>query len=300
MQRAGDRPLGEAGGLAHLGRPEPLRPRGREGRQELPLTTGGRGGRRWDPWPRLGGRRCGLGLECRRGGRRTLGLCGGFTGLAGLAFRDAYVTLLETVRSHYPDALIVCIIGPLLSGTDLTTIQGHIQDAVDLRTAAGDRKVEFFNQIATRFHGCDIGSKACLFSQAYVIAHEVGHHVQNLLGILPKAQQAQHRAIGRAEANHIQVQVELQADCLAGVWANRENEMLKSEGKPAFIEPGDVETALRTAAAIGDDTLQRRARGYVVPDSFTHGSSEQRQRWFNTGFRSGSLASCNTFAAAQL
>ena len=92
----------------------------------------------------------------------------------------------------------------------------------------------------------------------------------------------------------------LQADCLAGVWANRENEMLKSEGKPAFIEPGDVEAALRTAAAIGDDTLQRRAQGYVVPDSFTHGSSEQRQRWFNTGFRSGSVASCNTFAAAQL
>jgi len=133
-----------------------------------------------------------------------------------------------------------------------------------------------------------------------VIAHEVGHHVQNLLGILPKAQQAQRAADSKAAANHIQVQVELQADCLAGVWANRENEMLKNEGKPPFIEPGDVEAALRTAAAIGDDTLQRRAQGYVVPDSFTHGSSEQRQRWFNTGFRSGSLESCNTFAAAQL
>jgi predicted metalloprotease len=132
-----------------------------------------------------------------------------------------------------------------------------------------------------------------------VIAHEVGHHVQNLLGILPKAQQAQRAADSKAAANHIQVQVELQADCLAGVWANRENEMLKSEGKPAFIEPGDVEAALRTAAAIGDDTLQRKAQGYVVPDSFTHGSSEQRQRWFNTGFRSGAIASCNTFGAAQ-
>ena len=133
-----------------------------------------------------------------------------------------------------------------------------------------------------------------------MIAHEVGHHAQNLLGILPKAQQAQRAADSKAGANHIQVQVELQADCLAGVWANRENESLRSQGKPAFIEPGDVEAALRTAAAIGDDTLQRRGQGYVVPNSFTHGSAEQRQRWFTAGFKSGSMASCNTFASAQL
>ena len=154
-----------------------------------------------------------------------------------------------------------------------------------------DQKVyldtSFFDQIATRFRGCDVGSKSCQFSQAYVIAHEVGHHVQNLLGILPKAQQAQQSAGSKAAANHIQVQVELQADCLAGVWANRENENLRSQGKPPFIEPGDIEAALRTAAAIGDDTLQKRAQGRVVPDSFTHGSAEQRQRWFTTGFRSG-------------
>jgi predicted metalloprotease len=167
-----------------------------------------------------------------------------------------------------------------------------------------DQKVyldtSFFEQIATRFRGCDVGSKACQFAEAYVIAHEVGHHVQNLLGILPKAQQAQRAADSKAGANHIQVQVELQADCLAGVWANRENETLRSQGKPAFIEPGDVEAALRTAAAIGDDTLQRRGQGYVVPDSFTHGSAEQRQRWFTAGFKSGSMSSCNTFASAQL
>ena len=167
-----------------------------------------------------------------------------------------------------------------------------------------DRKVyldtSFFNDIAKRFRGCEIGSKSCEFAQAYVIAHEVGHHVQNLLGILPKAQHAQRVASSKAEANHIQVQVELQADCLAGVWANRENEYLKSQGKPPMIEPGDVEAALRTAAAIGDDTLQRRSQGYVVPDSFTHGSAEQRQRWFYMGFRSGSVQSCNTFASAQL
>jgi uncharacterized protein len=133
-----------------------------------------------------------------------------------------------------------------------------------------------------------------------VITRLVGHHVQNLLGILPKAQQAQRAAGNKAAANHIQMQVELQADCLAGIWANRENEMLKSEGKPAFIEPGDVEAALRTAAAIGDDTLPREAQGYVVPDSFTHGSTDQRQRWFNAGLESGKVGSCNTFAAAQL
>ncbi len=181
---------------------------------------------------------------------------------------------------------------------------GVAQSAMGPFYCPSDQKVyldtSFFDQIATRFHGCDVGSKACQFSEAYVIAHEVGHHVQNLLGILPKAQQAQRTANSKAAANHIQVQVELQADCLAGVWANRENDTLKSQGKPPFIEPGDVEAALRTAAAIGDDTLQRRAQGYVVPDSFTHGTSEQRQRWFNTGFKSGTVASCNTFAAAQL
>jgi uncharacterized protein len=182
---------------------------------------------------------------------------------------------------------------------------GAAQSAMGPFYCPSDQKVyldtSFFDQIATRFRGCDVGSKSCQFSQAYVIAHEVGHHVQNLLGILPKAQREQQAAgSNKVAANHIQVQVELQADCLAGVWANRENESLRSQGKPAFIEPGDVEAALRTAAAIGDDTLQKRSQGYVVPDSFTHGSAEQRQRWFNTGFKSGTVGSCNTFAAAQL
>jgi uncharacterized protein len=192
----------------------------------------------------------------------------------------------------------------LYRGATQASCGGQAQSAMGPFYCPADQKVyldtTFFDQIATRFRGCDVGSKTCQFSQAYVIAHEVGHHVQNLLGILPRAQQAQRAADSKAAANHIQVQVELQADCLAGVWANRENEMLKSQGKPPFIEPGDVEAALRTAAAIGDDTLQRRARGYAVPDSFTHGTSEQRQRWFNTGFRSASVASCNTFASAQL
>ena len=192
----------------------------------------------------------------------------------------------------------------LYRGATQASCGGVAQSAMGPFYCPSDQKVyldtSFFDQIATRFRGCDVGSKACQFSEAYVIAHEVGHHVQNLLGILPKAQQAQRAADSKAAANHIQVQVELQADCLAGVWANRENESLKSEGKPAFIEPGDVEAALRTAAAIGDDTLQRRGQGYVVPDSFTHGSAEQRQRWFTAGFKSGSISSCNTFASAQL
>jgi predicted metalloprotease len=146
----------------------------------------------------------------------------------------------------------------------------------------------FFRDMRTKFRACS-SEKACEFAQAYVIAHEVGHHVQNLLGILPKVQQAQAQAGSRAQANAIQVRVELQADCFAGLWANRSNK------KRNFIEPGDVDQALQTATAIGDDRLQKQSQGYVVPDSFTHGSSEQRRRWFMTGFQQGTVAACNTF-----
>jgi predicted metalloprotease len=155
-----------------------------------------------------------------------------------------------------------------------------------------DRKVyldtSFFHDLERRFGACDVGSKTCQFSQAYVIAHEIGHHVQNLLGLLPQVQQAQ-RGMDKAEANSLQVRVELQADCLAGVWANR------GQAKWQFIEPGDVEAALQTASAIGDDRLQRESQGYVVPDAFTHGSSAQRTRWFMTGLKLGTVSSCDTF-----
>ena len=151
----------------------------------------------------------------------------------------------------------------------------------------------FFRDLQTRFKGCT--GKACEFAQAYVITHEVGHHVQNLLGILPKAQQAQQAAGNKVAANRIQVRVELQADCFAGIWANRSNQKWKS------IEPGDVEAALQTAAAIGDDRLQQQSRGAIVPDSFTHGTSAQRQRWFTIGLKEGKVSACNTFAQdAQL
>jgi uncharacterized protein len=159
-----------------------------------------------------------------------------------------------------------------------------------------DQKVyldtSFFQDLEGRLGACQVGSKTCQFSQAYVIAHEIGHHVQNLLGVLPKVQQAQ-RAMDQAEANGLQVRVELQADCLAGVWANR------GQAKWDFIEPGDVDSALQTASAIGDDRLQRRSQGYVVPDAFTHGTSAQRSQWFTTGLKSGAVASCNTFRNEQ-
>ena len=160
-----------------------------------------------------------------------------------------------------------------------------------------DQKVyldtSFFQDLEQRFGACNVGSKACQFSQAYVIAHEVGHHVQNLLGVLPKVQQAK-QGIERSDANALQVRVELQADCLAGVWANR------AQAKWQFIEPGDVESALQTASAIGDDRLQRQSQGYVVPDAFTHGTSAQRTRWFMTGLKSGAVTNCDTFSNQEL
>jgi predicted metalloprotease len=151
----------------------------------------------------------------------------------------------------------------------------------------------FFREVETRFHGCQ--GSACKFTAAYIIAHEAGHHVQNLLGILPRVTAQQQAAGSKTAANALQVRVELQADCLSGIWANREEKK-----RPGFIEPGDIEGALATASAIGDDTLQRQSTGRVVPDSFTHGSAEQRKRWFMTGYQQGTLKACDTFSAASL
>jgi uncharacterized protein len=151
----------------------------------------------------------------------------------------------------------------------------------------------FFRQIETRFHGCS--GNACKFTSAYIIAHEAGHHIQNLLGILPRVTQMQQQADSKAEANALQVKVELQADCLSGVWVNREEKK-----RPGFLESGDIDAALTTASAIGDDTLQRQATGRVVPDSFTHGSAAQRKQWFMTGYQQGTVQACNTFGAGTL
>ncbi|HEU0159168.1 MAG TPA: neutral zinc metallopeptidase, partial [Hyphomicrobiaceae bacterium] len=174
---------------------------------------------------------------------------------------------------------------------------GYAQSAMGPFYCPNDRKIyldtSFFDDLERRFRGCDVGSKACQFSQAYVITHEVGHHVQNLLGILPQVQQQQ-RALDQADGNQLQVRVELQADCFAGVWGHY------AADKWGIIEPGDVEAAIQTASAIGDDRLQRRSQGYVVPDAFTHGSSAQRTRWFLTGLKSGQVGSCDTFRAEPL
>jgi len=155
----------------------------------------------------------------------------------------------------------------------------------------GDQKVyidlSFYRDLKDRFKAPGE------FAQAYVIAHEVGHHVQNQLGIAEKVHKAQQRA-SRAEANALSVRMELQADCLAGVWGKRTDTM------KGVLEPGDLEAALNAASAIGDDRLQQQAQGRIVPESFTHGTSDQRVRWFRRGFETGDINQCNTFQAARL
>lgn len=131
------------------------------------------------------------------------------------------------------------------------------------------------------------------FAQAYVLAHEVGHHIQNVLGILPEFHKAR-RTMSKAEGNALSVRVELQADCFAGIWAHY------AARQRGFVEEGDIDEALNAASRIGDDTLQRQSQGYVVPESFNHGTSAQRARWFRTGFQSGRLEACDTFNAASL
>ncbi|MFC6388473.1 KPN_02809 family neutral zinc metallopeptidase [Methylorubrum zatmanii] len=145
----------------------------------------------------------------------------------------------------------------------------------------------FFKEMQTKF-----GVKGD-FAYAYVIAHEVGHHVQDVLGILGKVQSRQQNASSKTEANQLSVRVELMADCLAGVWAKNSNDRWNS------LDQSDIQEALNAASAIGDDKLQEKSQGYAVPDSFTHGSSEQRMRWFMTGYKSGQTKSCDTFRAGR-
>ncbi|PJX25497.1 hypothetical protein CAP48_05470 [Advenella sp. S44] len=150
-----------------------------------------------------------------------------------------------------------------------------------------DRKVyldmSFFHQM-----GAQMGVQGD-FAQGYVLAHEVGHHVQNLLGVMDKMAQAR-SSMNERQANDLSVRVELQADCFAGIWAHE----LQKDG--TIIEDGDIEEAMNAAAAVGDDHIQKQAQGYVVPDSFTHGSSQQRMSWFKRGLSSGDMKQCNTFA----
>jgi predicted metalloprotease len=144
--------------------------------------------------------------------------------------------------------------------------------------------LQFYNDLRSRF-----GAPGD-FAQAYVLAHEVGHHVQNVVGTLPLVHQQRAEA-GEAEGNELSVRTELQADCYAGIWAHHTEQR-------GLLEAGDIDEALTAAAAVGDDALQRQSQGYVVPDSFTHGSSEQRATWFRKGYETGSLDACNTFEGA--
>jgi uncharacterized protein len=180
----------------------------------------------------------------------------------------------------------------------LVLFSGSVDSACGFNTAATgpfycppDRRVyldlSFFKQLAQRF-----GAPGD-FAQAYVVGHEVGHHVQNLLGISDKVAAARERG-DEAEANHVSVETELQADCFAGVWAFHANQTRH------LLEPGDVEGALRAAAAIGDDTLQKESRGRVVPESFTHGTSAERVHWLRAGLARGRVQDCDTFGAASL
>ena len=179
----------------------------------------------------------------------------------------------------------------------LTLFSGQVQSACGFASSASgpfycpsDRKVyldtTFFEQLDRQF-----GASGD-FAQAYVIAHEVGHHVQNLIGVLPRFNQMR-QSMSQAEANEMSMRVELQADCFAGVWGH-------FTAQKGLLEDGDIEEALNAAQQIGDDTLQRKTQGYVVPESFNHGSSEQRQRWFRRGFDQGTLDACDTFGARTL
>jgi uncharacterized protein len=174
----------------------------------------------------------------------------------------------------------------------LVLFEGQVQSACGLSSSAvgpfycpGDEKLyldfSFFRELKNEFRAPGD------FAQAYVIGHEVGHHVQNLTGIMDKVNSFQQRA-AQAQANRASVALELQADCYAGIWANHAQ-------KRGLLEAGDVEEAIRAAAAVGDDAIQKRAQGYVVPDSFTHGSSKERAQWFMRGFQSGDMRQCNTF-----
>lgn len=198
---------------------------------------------------------------------------------------DTWGAIFQQAGNRYQEPKLVLFSGQVQSAC------GFAQAAMGPFYCPGDRKLyldmRFFDDLASR-HGAP-GD----FAQAYVVAHEVGHHVQNLLGIADHVQAAQQRG-GKVQRNQLQVRMELQADCFAGVWANKANQFRQ------ILEPGDLEEALAAASGVGDDRLQKQAQGYVVPESFTHGSSEQRMRWFIIGAKSGDINQCNTFKAAKL
>lgn len=198
---------------------------------------------------------------------------------------DVWTSVFKSFGRNYPDPDLV-----IYSGITRTAC-GAGQAAMGPFYCPLDQKVyidlAFYDELKRKFNVSGD------FAQAYVIAHEVGHHVQKQLGILDKAQELKERAGDEATANQIQVRTELQADCLAGVWANLNDQMKKR------LQPGDVEEALNAASQIGDDMIQRKMTGRVIPDAFTHGTAAQRVRWFKAGLEAGRMDVCDTFNTAN-
>ncbi|MDQ7983917.1 neutral zinc metallopeptidase [Pseudomonas sp. G34] len=199
---------------------------------------------------------------------------------------DTWRAIFQTNNRQYQDPKLVLFDGGVNSAC------GFANSAVGPFYCPGDKQVyldlSFFRDLEQRY------GAAGDFAQAYVIAHEVGHHVQTLLGVSAKVDAARQRGENLEGANGLLVRQELQADCLAGIWAHHAQQRLD------WLEPGDLEEALNAANAIGDDRLQQQARGHVVPDSFTHGTSAQRVHWFTSGFETGKVSACDTFSSARL
>lgn len=194
---------------------------------------------------------------------------------------DTWSGVFQTMGEDYPEPTLVIFDGQVRSAC------GFASAASGPFYCPGDQKVyidlAFYDQLARQF-----GAKGD-FAQAYVLAHEVGHHVQNITGVLPKFNQMRQN-MDEVDANKMSIRVELQADCFAGIWA-------RTTAQKGLLEEGDLEEALNAAQQIGDDTLQRKTQGFVVPDSFNHGTSAQRVEWFSRGVKSGKLEACDTFNA---
>ena len=193
---------------------------------------------------------------------------------------DVWKEIFKQHGAKYKEPIMVLYRGSTKSGC------GHASAQMGPFYCPADQKVyldlSFFDELATKYNSTGD------FAQAYVLAHEIGHHIQNMEGTLSKVQQMKQQARGKKGQNQLQVRVELQADCYAGVWAYHAHKRFN------ILEQGDIEEALNAASAIGDDTLQKQAQGYVVPDAFTHGSSAQRVEWFKKGINSGDIKTCNT------
>ena len=206
-----------------------------------------------------------------------------FVGVVLKDTENAWNTVFQKTGGRYEEPTLVLFDGRVSSAC------GMASAAVGPFYCPGDRKVyldmAFFRELDQRF-----GAPGD-FAQAYVVAHEVGHHVQNLLGISDRVTALQERARSKEQANALSVRLELQADCFAGVYASVNQQ---------YLDPGDIEEGLRAAAAIGDDMIQKQAQGYVAPESWTHGSAEMRVRWLKQGLQSGDPATCDTFKAPRL